>query len=224
MDPENDHARPGDQTGSGSGRGYSDTGCATGNRDHTARSSAKPSRGAFRHDWLRAPADYYESEGLRLVGAGPWRSGLCVFHDETTESLRVNIEHGGYRCMGCGETGGDILAFHMARYGLTFVEAAKALGAWDEGAAAPPRQPQPFGMSPAELDDVLFIELHVLLQCVSRRRSDRLSPRLGPMPPEWRAEPPASGYWPRELKAATRVEKLLGAIYSDELRGVSPCR
>jgi len=34
--------------------------------------------------------------------------------------------------MACGAKGGDILAFHMERYGFNFVEAVKALGAWED--------------------------------------------------------------------------------------------
>jgi hypothetical protein len=43
----------------------------------------------------------------------------------------VQLDTGGFRCMACGAHGGDVLAFHMQRYGLAFIEAAKALGAWE---------------------------------------------------------------------------------------------
>jgi hypothetical protein len=33
--------------------------------------------------------------------------------------------------MACGKHGGDVLAFHMQRYGLRFQDAAKQLGAWE---------------------------------------------------------------------------------------------
>jgi hypothetical protein len=33
--------------------------------------------------------------------------------------------------MVCGAYGGDLLAFHMRRYGLRFIDAARALGAWE---------------------------------------------------------------------------------------------
>jgi hypothetical protein len=33
--------------------------------------------------------------------------------------------------MACGARGGDVLAFHMQRYELRFIDAAKALGAWE---------------------------------------------------------------------------------------------
>ncbi|MGB9153131.1 MAG: CHC2 zinc finger domain-containing protein [Alphaproteobacteria bacterium] len=84
---------------------------------------------AFRKDKLPNPPTYFASEGLRLVGAGEWRSGLCPFHSDKSPSLRVNIKSGGWRCMACGAHGGDVLAFHMMRHQLRFLEAAKALGA-----------------------------------------------------------------------------------------------
>jgi hypothetical protein len=34
--------------------------------------------------------------------------------------------------MACCAKGGDVLAFHMQRYGLSFIDAAKALGAWED--------------------------------------------------------------------------------------------
>jgi DNA primase len=55
---------------------------------------------------------------------------VCPFHDDARPSLRVNVETGGYRCMACGTKGGDVLAFHRARYGLSFMQAARDLGAW----------------------------------------------------------------------------------------------
>ena len=36
--------------------------------------------------------------------------------------------------MVCEAKGGDVIAFHMARYGLPFIEACKALGAWEQNA------------------------------------------------------------------------------------------
>ena len=42
------------------------------------------------------------------------------------------MERGAFKCMTCGAKGGDLLAFHMRRHGLSFIDAAKALGAWGE--------------------------------------------------------------------------------------------
>ena len=92
---------------------------------------ARRGRLAFKRDRLPNPADYYREQGLKLIGGGTWRSAVCPFHDDTRPSLRVRLDTGGFRCMACGAHGGDVLAFHMQRYGLVFIDAAKALGAWE---------------------------------------------------------------------------------------------
>jgi len=97
--------------------------------------NATPTRGrfSFRRDRLPAPANYYATQGLQLTGLGEWRNAVCPFHPDTHPSLRVRIDSGAFRCMVCGAHGGDVLAFHMQRHGLRFIEAAKALGAWEIG-------------------------------------------------------------------------------------------
>jgi hypothetical protein len=92
---------------------------------------ANPRHFAFKRDRLPNPADYYRAQGLKPIGGGEWRSAVCPFHDDTRPSLRVRLDTGGFRCMVCGAHGGDVLAFHMKRHGLAFIEAAKALGAWE---------------------------------------------------------------------------------------------
>ena len=87
-------------------------------------------RFAFNRELLPHPADYYAVEGVKLLGTGGWRNALCPFHKDTKPSMRIFFESGAYRCMVCGAHGGDVLAFHMQRHGLRFVESAKALGAW----------------------------------------------------------------------------------------------
>jgi hypothetical protein len=80
-------------------------------------------------DWLA----YADREGLAIVGKGKWRNVLCPFHDDSDPSLRVNTASGGWACMSCGTHGGDTLAFHMQLHGMEFVDAAKAIGAWQDG-------------------------------------------------------------------------------------------
>lgn len=87
----------------------------------------------FRRDRLPDPADYYRGQGLKLSGKNEWKSALCPFHNDSKPSLRVRIDSGGFRCMVCGAHGGDVLAFHMQRHGLRFKEAARMLGAWEDG-------------------------------------------------------------------------------------------
>ena len=106
--------------------------------DHTraaTRPKARPMPGNFRrfalnHRLLPKPVDYYTGEGVKLLGRSVWRDALCPFHPDTSPSLRVRIETGEFRCMACGARGGDVLAFHMQRHELRFVDAAKSLGAW----------------------------------------------------------------------------------------------
>lgn len=93
--------------------------------------NAKPkAQGKFSRKLLPTPIEYYEQQGMRLKGGGVWRDAVCPFHSDTKPSLRVNMERGAYRCMVCGARGGDVLAFHMHKHGLGFVEACKQLGAW----------------------------------------------------------------------------------------------
>ena len=86
-------------------------------------------RNQFQRNGLPDPAAYFDREGLRFIGHGRWRSVVCPFHDDARPSLRVNVDTGAYKCMACGAKGGDVLAFHRQRHGLSFVQAARDLGA-----------------------------------------------------------------------------------------------
>lgn len=96
--------------------------------------NAARARFAFCRNRLPSPVEYYNQQGLKLTGGGEWKSVVCPFHDDTRPSLRVRPDTGAFRCMACGAHGGDVLAFHMLRHGLRFIEAAKVLGAWEEQA------------------------------------------------------------------------------------------
>jgi hypothetical protein len=85
----------------------------------------------FRREWLPNPTEYFQAQGLKPLGAGDWKSALCPFHRDTKPSLRLHMDTGRFRCMACGAHGGDVLTFHMQRYGLGFIDAARALGAWE---------------------------------------------------------------------------------------------
>ena len=91
-------------------------------------------KSGFDRTKLTCPAKYYAQQGLKLSGGGEWKNAICPFHDDRTPSLRVRLDTGGFRCMVCGTHGGDVLAFHQQRHGLTFKAAAVALGAWVGGA------------------------------------------------------------------------------------------
>jgi hypothetical protein len=87
----------------------------------------------FDRDRLPDPERYYTDELGALLGRGTWRDALCPFHRDTRPSLRVNTQTGAYRCMACGASGGDVLAFQRQRYEQGFVDACRALGCWVEG-------------------------------------------------------------------------------------------
>ncbi len=90
-------------------------------------------QGKFSRKDLPTSFNYYAAQqGMTLKGGGAWRDAICPFHADTKPSLRINVERGAYRCMVCGARGGDVLAFHMHKHGLGFIQAAKELGAWVE--------------------------------------------------------------------------------------------
>lgn len=85
----------------------------------------------FRRGQLPDPSEYFARELGNLTGVARdgWASALCPFHEDRRPSLAVNLRHGGWHCFaGCGR--GDLLAFHQKKHGLSFIEAAKDLGAW----------------------------------------------------------------------------------------------
>lgn len=102
---------------------------------------------SFARDKLPDPQSYFESQGLELQRGGKWRTTRCEFHGGS-DSMRVNIETGAFVCMAlCGARGGDVLSYQMAAHGQTFIDAAKALGAWQDDsqdANRVRRRPLPF--------------------------------------------------------------------------------
>jgi hypothetical protein len=106
-------------------------------KSKASRTGAKAGR--FRREWLPTVTTYYQSAGMKLTGRGQWRNAICTFHIDHNPSLRVHIASGGYPLHVCGEHGGDVLAFHMRRHAMRFIEAAKAPRAWEEVAQGRPR-------------------------------------------------------------------------------------
>jgi hypothetical protein len=116
---------------------------------------------AYDRTLLPDPLDYYAGQGLQLVGIGKWRTTGCPFHG-SSDSLRINIQTGGFICMACcGARGGDVLAFEMALSGRGFVECAKALAAWThDGQQEHRRKPSPFSARDAievAADEILLV-------------------------------------------------------------------
>jgi len=86
----------------------------------------------FEREQLPDPASYYKSQGLNLLGlhSSPWKTTECRFHGGS-DSMRIKVATGAFVCMSlCGAKGGNVLAYQMAAYGQSFIEAAKQLGAW----------------------------------------------------------------------------------------------
>jgi hypothetical protein len=96
----------------------------------------------FHRDRFPDPQSYFESQGLTLSKHGKWRTTECVFHGGS-DSMRINLESGCWVCMSCNARGGDVLAYHMAAYGLSFIEAAQALGCWEGDSTARHIRPRP---------------------------------------------------------------------------------
>lgn len=96
---------------------------------------------SFDRSLLPEPLGYYEGQGLHFKERrGKWRTASC-FNCSSSDGMRINTENGSFVCMTqCGARGGDLLAYHMAHHSLSFIAAAKELGAWiDDGKPAPAR-------------------------------------------------------------------------------------
>lgn len=103
----------------------------------------------YLRDNLPEPVSYFESEGQILTKRGKWRTTNCTFCGGS-DPMRINTATGAWVCMSCGKKGGDVLAHHMAAHGLEFIDAAKALGAWqDDGKPYTSQKPKPLPPSSA---------------------------------------------------------------------------
>jgi hypothetical protein len=145
----------------------------------------------FDRDLLPDPTAYFDTEGLSLLGSGAWRTTSCPFHGGS-DSLRVNVNSGAWCCMNCGAKGGDVLAFHMRRHGLEFVEAARALGAcsnrWGRS-----RDDKPRTLSPRAAMELVAFELTVLWIVISDIRGGQI---------------PSDADWTRFVQGVGRIEAL----------------
>ncbi len=90
-------------------------------------------RGRFRREWLPAPAEFYSGalDKLGRPNCNGWAMACCPFHDDAHASLSVNLRGGHFRCHACGAHGPGMVAFIRLRDGVDFVDACKALGAWE---------------------------------------------------------------------------------------------
>ena len=97
----------------------------------TRASYSRNAHSRFMPDHLPAPETFYAEALGKLHGRGRWRTATCCFHKDSSPSLSINIEHGGYRCHGCGASG-DMITFYRQLHSVGFVEAVRVLGAWRE--------------------------------------------------------------------------------------------
>ena len=84
--------------------------------------------------------DVVEASGVKLVGRGRVRQGVCPFHEETAGSFTVYADSQRWYCFGCG-LGGDVLDFIQRLDGVGLPEAIRRLqgGSW-EPVERPPAQ------------------------------------------------------------------------------------
>lgn len=92
----------------------------------------KPHKNKFNCNLLPSPKSYYQLQFPGLALGAAWVTVSCCFHPDNKPSLSINTEEGNFKCHSCGAKGGDIVTFHMLRYQMKFIEAAKSLGAWED--------------------------------------------------------------------------------------------
>jgi len=115
---------------------------------------------SFNRDNLPDAQDYYENTAdLKLIGRGPWRTTSCEFHGGS-DSMRVNLKTGGFMCMSCHEKGGDVLAYHQQANDLEFIDAAKALGCWQDDDKPSTYKPSP--VSARTMLEVIGLEVQIV--------------------------------------------------------------
>jgi hypothetical protein len=143
---------------------------------------------------LPDPLRFYESEGLKLVGAGPWRTTRCVFHGGS-DSMRINVQHGGFKCMACGVSGGGVLDYAMRAHDLDFIAAAVRLGCWDEDAESTRQSASTRSttLSPRRAMALMAQEARTLLMAFNDLKNQ---------------QPLSAADWQRALKACARIEAL----------------
>lgn len=148
--------------------------------------------GEFVRDHLPVPLRYFESIGLTLKGRGKWRTTSCPFHGGS-DSMRVNVQTGGWVCMNCGVKGGDVLAFERELTGCSFEAAARRLGAWVDDGRRRAAPIQSRGFSARDALEAAAHELKVILVVISDAR---------------RGLTPSDADWQAFIEAAANIEWL----------------
>jgi hypothetical protein len=112
----------------------------TASSETSTRTQGSRSVGRFRRELIACRRCLLPGSGTPVKSEG--ENGAARYARSigtTTPVSGVRVASGGYKCMACGEHGGDVLAHHMRRYGLGFVAAVKALNAWEEVSQWSPR-------------------------------------------------------------------------------------
>jgi hypothetical protein len=131
--------------------------------------------GKFTRENLPDPLSYYLGQGLILNGKGTQRSTGCTFHG-SRNTLGINIVTGAFLCRaGCGAHGGDVLDYHRAAYGMGFVEAAKALGAYQDNGNPHTGSTRPTSIPARDLLKMVAHELTVITMLISDSLGGRLT-------------------------------------------------
>ena len=104
--------------------------------NNTTTTQNKKAKGKFNKTKLPCPIAV-----LNKLGITPGRANQagflkirCPFHKNGAEknpSLNLHQQDGYFKCHSCGAKGGDILAFFMKVTNMYFIDAAKALNAWE---------------------------------------------------------------------------------------------
>ncbi|NUA28664.1 CHC2 zinc finger domain-containing protein [Cupriavidus basilensis] len=87
----------------------------------------------FNRDALPPVADVLARLNLaasRLNGSG-YAQVRCPIHSEDNPSLSIHMQRGNWRCFACGEAGGDVLELYRRTRDISFIQAARELGAWE---------------------------------------------------------------------------------------------
>jgi len=71
-------------------------------------------------------AEAMEKDGVKLIGTGDTKMGLCPFHSEKTPSFSVNVTKGLFYCFGC-TAGGSVLDYLARSQGKPVEEVLKEL-------------------------------------------------------------------------------------------------
>lgn len=86
----------------------------------------------FNRDFIPTLAPkYYAKLYPHLKGKNGWQTVKCLFHEDNNPSLRVCLDHGGFKCFACNASG-DLVKFHMMTQQKTFNETINDLGAWED--------------------------------------------------------------------------------------------